>query len=137
MKKYPQGPRYWFNMFAVTVLIIFLSFAGIVASFSYKQTQEYLHPVRLRASGDFLNENNIPYKDIELTTQDGLKLAAWYTPPQNGRLILVAHGHGNVRLEDMYVLFASHGYGVLAWDFRAHGKAKETLVPWAIMKLKM
>ena len=27
------------------------------------------------------------------------------------------------RPEDFYVLFASHGYGVLAWDFHAHGKS--------------
>ena len=27
-------------------------------------------------------------------------------------------------LEDIYALFASHGYGVLAWDFRAHGDSE-------------
>ena len=26
-------------------------------------------------------ENNIPYQEVELTTKDGIKLAAWYTPP--------------------------------------------------------
>jgi len=56
-----------------------------------------------------------------LITSDGVQLAAWYTPPQNGALILVAHGYGDRRPEDFYSLFAEHGYGVLAWDFRGHG----------------
>jgi fermentation-respiration switch protein FrsA (DUF1100 family) len=124
VKKHPQGLRYWFNIFAVAILIMFFGFAGVLTNLGYKQTQGYLHPDRLHASGDFLKENNIPYEDIELTAEDGVKLAAWYTPPQNGVLILVAHGHGSVRPEDMYALFASHGYGVLAWDFRAHGDSE-------------
>ena len=32
--------------------------------------------------------------------------------------------YGDKRPEDFYLLFASHGYGVLAWDFRAHGKSE-------------
>lgn len=124
MQKFPRGFRYWLNIFTATILIAFLGLAGIVVHLSYKQTQGYLHPDRLHANEDFLKENNISHKNIELTTEDGLKLAAWYTPPQNGSVILVAHGHGSVRPEDMYVLFASHGYGVLAWDFRAHGDSE-------------
>jgi fermentation-respiration switch protein FrsA (DUF1100 family) len=39
-------------------------------------------------------------------------------------VILLAHGYGFHRIEDMYALFASHGYGVMAWDFRAHGTSE-------------
>jgi pimeloyl-ACP methyl ester carboxylesterase len=38
-------------------------------------------------------------------------------------VILVAHGYDGSRPEDIYVMFAKHGYGVLAWDFRAHGQS--------------
>lgn len=124
VQKSSPGFRYWLNILTGTMLIAFLGFAGVVLNLSYKQTQEYLHPDRLHANGDFLKENNIAYKNIELTTEDGVKLAAWYTPPQNGSVILVAHGHGSIRPEDIYMLFASHGYGVLAWDFRAHGDSE-------------
>jgi fermentation-respiration switch protein FrsA (DUF1100 family) len=71
-------------------------------------------------------ENNIPYQEIELTAKDGVKLAAWYTPPHaegSGAVILVAHGYNGNRPENIYTLFAKHGYGVLAWDFRAHGQS--------------
>ena len=61
---------------------------------------------------------------MELVTEDNVRLSAWYTPPQNGALILVAHGYGDKRTEHYYTLFASHGYGVIAWDFRAHGTSE-------------
>jgi fermentation-respiration switch protein FrsA (DUF1100 family) len=83
----------------------------------------YLHPQRNIASGDLLRANGIAFQDIELLTEDGVRLSAWYTPPQNGAVILVAHGYGDKRSEDFYALFASHGYGVVAWDFRAHGRS--------------
>lgn len=116
--------RYWFNLLIAALTIILIGFAGLVVYLGYKQTQEYLHPERHYSTGEFLKANNISYQEIELTTEDGLKLTAWYTAPQNGVMILVAHGHANSRLEDIYELFASHGYGVLAWDFRAHGDSE-------------
>jgi pimeloyl-ACP methyl ester carboxylesterase len=80
-----------------------------------------LHPARIPATGDSLKAEHIPYQEVELIAADGVKLAAWYTPPQNGAVILVAHGYNDNRPENVYVLLAQHGYGVLAWDFRAHG----------------
>jgi fermentation-respiration switch protein FrsA (DUF1100 family) len=70
--------------------------------------------------------NGIDVQDVELLTEDNVKLSAWYTPPnaKRGAVILVAHGYGDKRSEDFYALFASHGYGVIAWDFRAHGKSE-------------
>lgn len=91
---------------------------------SYWQAMGYLHPERNVASGDFLQANGISFQEVELITEDGLKLSAWYTPPQNGTVILVAHGYGLHRMEDFYTLFAGHGYGVIAWDFRAHGTSE-------------
>jgi fermentation-respiration switch protein FrsA (DUF1100 family) len=39
-------------------------------------------------------------------------------------VILVAHGYGDKRMESYHALFASHGYGVISWDFRAHGESE-------------
>jgi fermentation-respiration switch protein FrsA (DUF1100 family) len=91
---------------------------------SYQNALHYMHPARQIASGVLLKENGIEFQDIELITEDNIRLSAWYTPPQNGAVILVAHGYGDKRAEDFYALFASHGYGVVAWDFRAHGKSE-------------
>jgi len=95
-----------------------------VAITSYRSISVYLHPKRQR-----LSENETPdlygvsYEDIRLITSDGIELAAWYTPSKNGALILVAHGHGDKRSVDQYVMYAQNEYGVLAWDFRAHGES--------------
>jgi fermentation-respiration switch protein FrsA (DUF1100 family) len=113
------------NLFLGVITALVLALAFVVVWFSYRQTQAYLHPTRPHpyASGELLKASGIEYQDIELTTEDGIRLSAWYTPPQNGSVILVAHGHAAQRPEDIYALFASHGYGVIAWDFRAHGKS--------------
>jgi dipeptidyl aminopeptidase/acylaminoacyl peptidase len=102
---------------------LLIAAAGTVLGISYQHTKSYLHPERHTASGELLRMNGIKYQEVELLTEDNVKLSAWYTPPQNGVVILVAHGYGDKRPEDFYLLFACHGYGVLAWDFRAHGES--------------
>ena len=84
----------------------------------------YLHPPRQIASGNSLRARGIEFQEIELITEDNVILSAWYTPPQNGAVILVAHGFGGMRPEAFYELFVSQGYGVVAWDFRVHGKSE-------------
>lgn len=126
MKNSKTCLHYWLNLISVTVLSLSLTFFILVIYASNRWVKSYLHPARNIPTGDWLVENNIPYQEIELTTKDGVKLAAWYTPPHaegSGAVILVAHGYNANRPEDIYVMFAKHGYGVLAWDFRAHGQS--------------
>ena len=119
-----KGWRYWFNLGAFGLFV----FSGVIlvsiTIASYKSTIIYLHPQR---QGQSENETpdvyGIDYEDIFLITRDGIELAAWYTPSENGALILIAHGHGDRRSMDQYSLYAQNGYGVLAWDFRAHGES--------------
>ena len=121
MKNNKTRLRYWLNLITVTVFSLSLTFFILLIYASNRWVQSYLHPARIIPTGDLLDENNIPYQEIELTAEDGVKLAAWYTPSKNGAVILVAHGYNANRPEDIYAMFAEHGYGVLAWDFRAHG----------------
>ena len=121
--------RYFLNLLGVALLALLFLGAGGLLWFSHRQAHNYVHPRRLAPpTGEFLRENGIAYQDIELNSSDGIRLEAWYTPPQNGALILVAHGYGDRRSEDFYALFAEHGYGVLAWDFRGHGASGGNLV---------
>lgn len=122
--KHKAGSRhYWLRLFAAVVLALILAALATVVWVSYDQAQGYLHPRRNIASDTLLRAGGIEYQEIELHTDDGITLSAWYTPPRNGAVILVAHGYGDKRAEDFHALFASHGYGVVAWDFRAHGKS--------------
>jgi uncharacterized protein len=121
MKSTQRNWQYWVRLVLATLFALLLAIVGTVVWGSYRQAMNYLHPARSVPNGDYLQESGIAFQDIELVTEDGVKLSAWYTPPQNGTVILLAHGYGLHRMEDFYTLFASHGYGVMAWDFRAHG----------------
>jgi uncharacterized protein len=118
------GVHYWVRLTLVTLFILLAVFIAAVTWVSYRQTLNYLHPPRLIPSDELLQANGIEFQEIELTTQDNVRLSAWYTPPKNGAVILIAHGYGGSRPEHYHALFASHGYGVVAWDFRAHGKSE-------------
>jgi fermentation-respiration switch protein FrsA (DUF1100 family) len=124
MKQTYSGWQYWTRLILATLSALLLAFAGTILLISYRQTVDYLHPARQTATGELLRASGIEFQEVELVTEDSIRLAAWYTPPQNGAVILVAHGYGDKRTEHYYTLFASHGYGVIAWDFRAHGKSE-------------
>jgi len=124
MKPTYKGRQYWIKLTFATILSLIFALSLAIVLFSYQQAMNYVHPARQTASGDLLRANGIEFHEVELITEDNVRLAAWYTPPENGAVILVAHGHADRRSEDFYLLFAGHGYGVLAWDFRAHGNSE-------------
>ncbi|MCI0551767.1 MAG: alpha/beta hydrolase [Anaerolineae bacterium] len=99
---------------ALSILIVLLGFAEV---------NNALHPPRIVPPGNTLRENNIEFQQLDLVTKDGIRLSAWYTPPRKGALILLAHGYGDNRPEWVHALLAKKGYGVLAWDARAHGES--------------
>jgi fermentation-respiration switch protein FrsA (DUF1100 family) len=122
MKKRSTGWRYWLNLLITISVALLFAALGVMIWLSRVQAMSFVHPARAKPpSGEFLTQAGIPFQNVELVTSDGIRLAAWYTPPQNGAVILVAHGYGSARWEEYYALFASYGYGVLAWDFRGHG----------------
>ena len=119
-----RGRRYWLNLLGFTLGLWALLLAGGTLWFTYARTMAYIHPARQAATGQWLRQAGVQYEEVTLSTEDGLRLRAWYTAPRNGAVILVAHGHGASIPEEYYILFAQHGYGVLAWDFRAHGESE-------------
>jgi fermentation-respiration switch protein FrsA (DUF1100 family) len=84
---------------------------------------DVMHPPRRIPPGTTLVEENVDFQRLDLTTEDGIRLTAWYTPPKNGTIILLAHGYGDNRPEWIHALLAKGDYGVLAWDARAHGES--------------
>ena len=123
MKPVRFGWTYWMQFLLTTILVMLIVLAGAILWFSYQRAMDYLHPARQPVSDELLRANGVDFQEFELVTEDGVRLSAWYTPPSNGAVILIAHGYGDRRSEDFYALFAGHGYGVVAWDFRAHGKS--------------
>ncbi|HNE68353.1 MAG TPA: alpha/beta hydrolase [Anaerolineales bacterium] len=116
-----KNRRYWRNLVLMLAFSLLLAFFIFLVFVSDQWAQARLHPARVIPNDDLLVENGIPFQEIELNTKDGVTLSAWYTPPKNGAVILVAHGYNSSREAAWHLLFAKHGYGVLSFDFRAHG----------------
>lgn len=120
--------RYWRNLAGVFIGAMSVGALAILVRFSYQFAMASVHPPRLaRPADETPARYGISYREIRLTTSDGLELAGWYTPPENGAVILVAHGYAGTRSAEMHAFFARHGYGVVSWDFRAHGESQGTL----------
>jgi fermentation-respiration switch protein FrsA (DUF1100 family) len=119
-----KGWRYWFNLCFFGLICFSLLVVVGMAVVSFRSTAIYLHPQRhRRPENETPDAYGVAYENVRLITKDGIELAGWYTSSENGALILVAHGHGDKRPLDQYVLYAQNGYGVLTWDFRAHGES--------------
>jgi pimeloyl-ACP methyl ester carboxylesterase len=67
----------------------------------------------------------LTFRDVELRTADGVTLSGWYIPSRNHAAIALLHGAGSTRsgvLRHARVL-AGHGYGVVLFDARGHGRS--------------
>jgi fermentation-respiration switch protein FrsA (DUF1100 family) len=66
------------------------------------------------------------YEDVTFRASDGLELAGWYRPSQNGAAVLVVHGGNSDRsgAVDHAKMLARHGYGVLLYDARGRGESE-------------
>lgn len=65
------------------------------------------------------------FAELTLTTSDGVPLAAWYTPTQNGAAVVLIHGSGGSRedIRQHAAILAGNGFGVLAFDGRGAGES--------------
>lgn len=67
----------------------------------------------------------LTYRDVEFPATDGVRLSGWYVPSRNGAVVLLLHGAGSTRsyVLSHAVVLARHGYGVLLFDARGHGRS--------------
>lgn len=66
----------------------------------------------------------LAFDDVRIPSYDGLDLAAWWLPSENGAAVIVLTGSGSTR-DDVLghaAFLARSGYGVLVPDFRGHGE---------------
>ncbi len=70
------------------------------------------------------------YQAVTFTTSDGVRLSGWYIPPQNGAVIIFAHGYAGNRTYFLpqAALLVEQGFGALLFDFRGHGTSQATTV---------
>ena len=121
--------RYWPNIARflgiclITAILILFVYVG---RFGVTLAADALYPARLPVEGTPGDMDIASHQEISFLTADGLTLHGWYTPSENGAAAILAHGHGANRASmasEAWIL-ARHGYGVLMFDFRAHGESE-------------
>ena len=95
-----------------TLLVLVPIGMGVVASHKWRE------PV-----GD---PPSAAYEEVRFRASDGLELAGWYRPSENGAAVLVVHGGSSDRKGSVAhaSMLARHGYGVLLYDARGRGESE-------------
>lgn len=75
---------------------------------------------------------------VHLQTIDNLTLTGWYIPPKNGAVIILQHGYraNSSEMLPIGLMLAKHGYGVLLFDFRGHGKSEGNTVTLGLNEIQ-
>jgi len=73
---------------------------------------------------------NLPYEDVTVTNPDGMNLAGWFIPSENGAVIIMQHGYKSTRKEllNEAEMMHRHGYGALITSIRAHDYSEGELI---------
>lgn len=78
------------------------------------------------------------YEEVTAHTSDGLALAGWLVPSQNGVVIIAQHGYKADRAEmlEEAAMLHRHGYGVLISSIRAHDMSDGNLITFGKNEMK-
>ena len=65
-------------------------------------------------------------EEVTFLSEDGLRIAGWYVPPENGALVILLHGYSGNRTAMIWHAeqLTKAGYGVLMYDERASGESE-------------
>ena len=70
-------------------------------------------------------DRGLAYRDVSFLTSDGVSLSGWYIASTNRAAVALLHGASETRSNVLgqAVVLAHHGYGVLLFDARGHGRS--------------
>jgi uncharacterized protein len=87
-----------------------------------------IHPVRSHITSTPV-DRGLEYEAITFNSTDGIPLAGWYIPTQNGAVVIIVHGFLSNRTDmlDQAEALAKAGFGVLLYDMRAHGESADAM----------
>ena len=82
-------------------------------------------------------DRELDYVDAEFVTADGVTVSGWYLPSSNGAAVVLLHGASSTRtaVRNQAATLAEHGYGVLLYDARGHGRAADRYGPRLVRDL--
>lgn len=106
------------GIIGVILIVVLVTFAVVTRSEAHKLVSNPIRAPIDENPGDY----GLPFEEVTVTSVDGLKLAGWYVPSQNGAAIMTQHGYKSDRtsLLDEAAMLHGHGYGALLMSVRAH-----------------
>jgi pimeloyl-ACP methyl ester carboxylesterase len=74
------------------------------------------------------------FEDVTFPTPDGVDLSGWFMPGSNGAAVVILHGGGGgsnrTSVLSQARVLVDHGYSVLAFDARGHGRSGGDGMDW-------
>lgn len=79
----------------------------------------------------------LPYREVAVTTGDGLRLSGWYVPGSNGALVILQHGYKSQRGEMLHQaqILAHHGYALLISSIRGHDRSDGERISFGLKEM--
>ncbi len=113
--------RRWRKLFAVPVAFLLLELVLIPVTTAVVAT----NPGRTAVGAPTPADRGLQFRDVSFRTGDGIRLSGWYVPSRNGAVVVMLHGASGTRSDvlDQATVVAKHGYGVLLFDARGHGRS--------------
>lgn len=111
----------WIALIILTAIaIIYLIVLYVVARVSVfpPRVPEFISPGQLE----------LPQENVDLQTDDGHRIAAWWVPQETNLVLICAHGYVMNRCEfvPLAPILYRAGASLLFFDFRAHGHSDKT-----------
>ncbi len=128
---YPK--TYLRNLILAALIAAFLGVLVLLAALIHMEFQAFTGP-NPSVLDVTPTEVGLDFEEVSFTTEDGLRISAWYVPsqePNQGVLVLV-HGQGANRSSMLPTaeILARHGYSSLLIDLRAHGLSEGDMVTY-------
>jgi fermentation-respiration switch protein FrsA (DUF1100 family) len=110
------------------VILVAAGYAAVLfAAFTFQSRLVYFPNVPSRAVGPGPGSIGLTYESVEILTEDGIRLDAWYVPVRKPRgTVLFFHGNaGNIshRLDSLRV-FNQLNLATLIFDYRGYGRSE-------------
>ncbi len=110
------------------VMLVAAGYAAVlVLAFAFQSRLVYFPNVPSRTVGPGPDSIGLAYEAVEIITEDGIQLDAWYVPAREARgTVLFFHGNaGNIshRLDSLRV-FNQLGLSTLIFDYRGYGRSE-------------
>ncbi len=126
-------PQYTWPAIIVASLLLSLWFI-------HSRALRLVQPARVQPQVNPADFDIIKWEDVTFLATDGVQLVGWFVPPasdSNGETLVFIHGLGSNRADllNQAAMLATHGYGSLLFDLRAHGQSQGNQSTWGVTEM--